>query len=90
MSERRIFLDTAPGEIRGVVTLSGRPERLLLVRDEDSQLEAIGARLAARVADIEPALATAFLDLGKKLPAGLIDSCIKHPTKDGSVGINTD
>ena len=69
MSERRIFLDTAPGEIRGVVTLSGRPERLLLVRDEDSQLEAIGARLAARVADIEPALATAFLDLGQGVQA---------------------
>lgn len=64
MSRRRAFLDIAPGETRGVVTLDDRPERLLLVRDDDDRRLGMGARLAARVSDVEPALATAFLDLG--------------------------
>ncbi|MFL5297667.1 MAG: ribonuclease E/G [Phenylobacterium sp.] len=64
MSRRRIFLDESPGETRGVVTLDGRPERLLLRRDDDDLRLALGARLAARVSEVEPALATAFLDLG--------------------------
>ena len=64
MSERRAYLDVSPGEVRGVVTLDGRPERLLLRRDDDDLRLALGARHVARVADVEPALATAFLDLG--------------------------
>lgn len=63
MSERRTYLDVSPGEVRGVVTLDGRPERLLLRRDDDDLALALGARHVARVADVEPALATAFLDL---------------------------
>ncbi|MBS0331716.1 MAG: ribonuclease E/G [Proteobacteria bacterium] len=64
MSLRRAFLDQGIGEIRGVVTLDGRPERLLIRRDGDDPRLGLGARLAARVASVEPALATAFLDLG--------------------------
>ncbi|WP_296598723.1 ribonuclease E/G [Phenylobacterium sp.] len=64
MSERRIFLDRGVGETRGVVTLDGKPERLILRRDEDDLSLAMGARLTARVESIEPAIATAFLDLG--------------------------
>jgi hypothetical protein len=64
MSRRRIFLDDAPGEARGVVTLDDRPERLLIWRDGDDPRLALGARVAARVAEVEPAIATAFLDLG--------------------------
>lgn len=69
MSERRIFLDRAIGEIRGVVTLDGRPERLFIQRDDDDLRLALGARLVARVANVEPAMATAFLDLGGGLQA---------------------
>ena len=64
MSERRIYLDRGIGETRGVVTLDGRPERLIVRRDDDDPRLQLGARLVARVASIEPALATAFLDLG--------------------------
>ena len=64
MSDRRIYLDRGIGETRGVVTLDGRPERLIIRRDEDEQRLMLGARLIARVTSIEPALATAFLDLG--------------------------
>jgi Ribonuclease G/E len=64
MSRRRIFLDEAPGEARGVVTLDDRPERLLIWRDGDEPRLTLGARVAARVAEVEPAIATAFLDLG--------------------------
>lgn len=64
MSERRIYLDRGLGETRGVVTLDGRPERLLVRRDDDDPRLMLGARLVARVASLEPALGTAFLDLG--------------------------
>jgi len=64
MSERRIYLDRGIGETRGVVTLDGRPERLIVRRDDDDPRLVLGARLVARVASLEPALATAFLDLG--------------------------
>ena len=64
MSERRIYLDRGVGEDRGVVTLDGRPERLILRRYDDDPRLLLGARLIARVASLEPALGTAFLDLG--------------------------
>jgi Ribonuclease G/E len=64
MSERRIYLDRGIGESRGVVTLDGAPERLIVRRDDDDPRLLLGARLVARIANIEPALATAFLDLG--------------------------
>jgi Ribonuclease G/E len=69
MSERRIFLDRGIGETRGVVMLDGRPERLILRRDDEDLRLALGARLVARVASVEPAIATAFLDLGAGLEA---------------------
>ena len=64
MSERRLYLDVAAGEIRGVVTLDGRPERLLIARDADEPVQALGARLVARVRAVDRANALAFLDLG--------------------------
>jgi Ribonuclease G/E len=64
MSARRLYLDRGIGETRGVVTLDGEPERLILRRDGEDPRLRLGARLAARVASLEPALATAFLDLG--------------------------
>jgi Ribonuclease G/E len=64
MSRRALFLDLSPGEARGVVTLEGRPERLFIRRDGDDPRLQLGARLVARVANVEPVLNTAFLDLG--------------------------
>lgn len=64
MSERRAYLDVGVGETRGVVTLDGRPERLLIRRDGDDPRLALGARLMARVEQVEPAIGSAFLDLG--------------------------
>jgi len=69
MSERRTFLDRSVGETRGVVTLGNRPERLLIRRDDDELRLVLGARSAARVENLEPALSTAFLDLGTGLQA---------------------
>jgi Ribonuclease G/E len=65
VSTRATFLDEAPGEVRGVVTLDGAPERLLIRRDDDDPKQLLGARLAAVVASVEPQMATAFLDLGE-------------------------
>ncbi|MDD3837346.1 MAG: ribonuclease E/G [Phenylobacterium sp.] len=63
MSERRLFLDKGVGEQRGVVTLDGRPERLLILRDDEAQDLRIGARHRARVRKVEPQLGSAFLEL---------------------------
>ena len=69
MSQRALFLDRGVGETRGVVTLDGRPERLFLRRDDDDLRLSLGATHVARVASVEPAIATAFLDLGGGLEA---------------------
>ncbi|WP_304186736.1 ribonuclease E/G [Phenylobacterium aquaticum] len=69
MSERRLFLDRGIGENRGVVLLDGKPERLLIERDDTPPAARLGARLAARVRKVEPAFASAFLDIGDGLEA---------------------
>lgn len=87
MSERRLFLDRGIGESRGVVTLDGRPERLLLRRDDDDPRLTLGARLMARVANVEPAMATAFLDLGDGLQAILPFKPDAKPVRGSAIEI---
>ena len=65
MSRRALFLDEGFGERRGVVTLDGRPERLLIERDGSGSAR-LGARFVARVTRIDRASALAFLDLGSE------------------------
>ena len=48
MTERRAYLDAGVGETRGVVTLDGRPERLLIARDADIACQALGAVVIGR------------------------------------------
>ncbi|HEX8232734.1 MAG TPA: ribonuclease E/G [Caulobacteraceae bacterium] len=62
---RRFYLDASPGERRAVVTLDGKPERLIVERDGEASRARLGARYAARVRQIEPGLGLAFLDLGE-------------------------
>jgi Ribonuclease G/E len=64
MSARRLFLDEGPGERRGLVTLDGLPERLLIERDDEGAGPRLGARYRARIEEIAPALRLAYLDLG--------------------------
>lgn len=87
MNGRRTFLDRGVGETRGVVTLDGRPERLILRRDDDDLRLALGARLVARVATVEPAIGTAFLDLGGGGEAILPFKPDARPVRGGAVEI---
>jgi Ribonuclease G/E len=64
MSARRLYLDAGPGESRGVVTLDGRPERLLIARATDQGL-GTGTQRVGRVRRMERAMASAFIDLGE-------------------------
>jgi hypothetical protein len=79
MSRRRLYLDRGPGEVRGVVTLDGRPERLLIERPGELAVQRHGARLVARIASLDRSLASVFLDLGggpqamAPLSAGLVE-----------------
>ncbi len=65
MSERSAYLDRGIGEDRGVILLDGLPERLLIRRHDDDPGLQVGSRLAGRVRRVEPAFASAFLDLGE-------------------------
>jgi Ribonuclease G/E len=67
MSVRRLYLDVSPGERRGVVTLDGLPERLMIERAGSDRGPRLGAQYLARVAEVLPALRMARLDLGPGL-----------------------
>jgi Ribonuclease G/E len=71
MSIRRLYLDASPGERRGVVTLDGAPERLLIERDGDLVRQVLGARLVGRVRAVNRIQNLAFVDLGEGPPAVL-------------------
>ena len=87
MSNRRIYLDRGVGETRGVVTLDDRPERLILRRDDEDLRLLLGAKLVARVATVEPAIGTAFLDLGNGLEALLPFKPDARPVRGTSIEI---
>jgi hypothetical protein len=63
VAERRFYLDRCPGEVRGVVTLDGAPERLLLQRDGELTPR-LGAVYGGRVAELSARLGLARVDLG--------------------------
>jgi Ribonuclease G/E len=63
MSERRAYLYKGVGETVGVVTLDGRPERLIVQWPGDDALDAEGVRGVARIKSIERAFGAAFVAL---------------------------
>jgi Ribonuclease G/E len=63
--KRALYLDHAPGERRGVVTLDGRPERLLIQRTDDPPRQRLGAVVVGRVRRVDRSLASLFIDLGE-------------------------
>ena len=70
MAERHIYIDEAPGETRGVITLGRRPERLLSHRPAQDYPR-LGAGYRARVVKVEKPAGLALLDLGAGLTAAL-------------------
>ena len=65
LSRRRLYLDESFGERRGVVTLEGRPERLLIERQGETAVAA-GARFVARLTRLDRANGLGFLNLGQQ------------------------
>ena len=63
MGERHIYIDTGPGETRGVLAGAGGPERLFIER-VGAGYPRLGERYGARVAKIERSAGLAILDLG--------------------------
>jgi hypothetical protein len=82
MADRRIYIDKAPGETRGVVTLDGRPERLLIEREGETWPR-LGLRRRARVALVDRALGLAVLDLGEGQEASLRLKADRPPPVQG-------
>ena len=84
---RRLYLDDAPGELRGVVLADGQPERLLIERATDKPEHRPGAYLIARVRRIEPTLASAFLDVGVEPDAILPLAGVKSLSEGGRITV---
>ena len=82
MADRRIYIDKAPGETRAVVTLDGRPDRLLIERDGETWPR-LGLRQRARVALVDRALGLAVLDLGEGREASLRLKADRAPPLQG-------
>ena len=82
MADRRIYIDKAPGEIRGVVTLDGKPERLLIEREGETW-PFLGLRRRARVILVDRALGLAALDLGEGQEASLRLKADRAPPVQG-------
>jgi hypothetical protein len=82
MADRRIYIDKAPCETRGVVTLDGRPERLLIEREGETWPR-LGLRRRARVSLIDRALGLAVLDLGEGQEASLRLKADRAPPVQG-------
>jgi hypothetical protein len=70
MARRHIYIDEAPGETRGVVTVGDRPERLLIHRLAQDYPQ-LGVRYRARVLKVERGAGLALLDLGAPVTAAL-------------------
>ena len=82
MADRRIYIDRSPGEVRGVITVAGRPERLFIERDGEGYPR-LGARARARVILIDKTLGLAMLDLGDGLQASLRLKADRPPPVQG-------
>jgi Ribonuclease G/E len=95
MSERRAYLYKGVGETVGVVTLDGRPERIIATWDGDDPLDVEGVRGVARIRKIEKAFASAFVqlpggqdvllplrpDMPKLVEGGLVEIEIRTPSR---------
>lgn len=82
MADRRIYIDRSPGEVRGVITLGGRPERLLIERAGDA-FPRLGLRRPARVTLVDRTLGLAMLDLGGGQEASLRLKADRPPPVQG-------
>ncbi len=60
---RKLFLDIGIGQTRGVVTLDGKPEHLLIDRGGNDPMLRLGAVGVGRVRKVERAFAAAFVGL---------------------------
>ena len=61
---RRLYIDRSPGEARGVVTLDGKIERLLIDREQEPPRARLGETWRGRVRSVTPGFRGAFIDLG--------------------------
>lgn len=68
---RRLFLDSSPGERRGVVVVDGQPERLLIERDGEPRRPLLGETWRGRIGAAATGFRGYFVDLGCG-PAGLL------------------
>ena len=84
MIGRKLYLDEAPGERRGVVVVNGAPERLLIERLGETYPR-LGERYAARVLRIEKGTGLALLDLGEDQRGALRLKADRAPPVEGQM-----
>ncbi|CAN5152074.1 hypothetical protein BH10PSE2_BH10PSE2_16550 [soil metagenome] len=74
MSDVEVFLERIPGETRGVIVRAGRPDVLLIARDDDEPRHCRGARCVGRIDQIDIGMGGAFVNLGVSGATGFLPS----------------
>ncbi len=87
MSRRGLFLDTLPGERRGVVALGGQPERLLIERDGEADRPRLGETWRGRIGAAASGFRGVFVDLGCGPAALLANEAGGQPTQGAAIEV---
>ncbi len=87
MSRRALFIDTLPGERRGVVALGGQPERLLIERDGEADRPRLGETWRGRIGAAASGFRGVFVDLGCGPAALLANKAGGQPTEGATIEV---
>ncbi len=87
VSRRALFLDTLPGERRGVVALGGQPERLLIERDGEADRPRLGETWRGRIGAAASGFRGVFVGLGSGPAALLANEAGGQPTQGATIEV---
>lgn len=85
--KRSLFLDSSPGERRGVVALGGQPERLLIERDGEADRPRLGETWCGRIGEAASGFRGVFVDLGCGPAALLANEAGGQPTQGVTIEV---
>jgi hypothetical protein len=87
LSRRALFIDTLPGERRGVVALGGQPERLLIERDGEADRPRLGETWRGRIGSAASGFRGVFVDLGCGPAALLANEAGGQPAEGATIEV---
>lgn len=87
MSRRALFIDTLPGERRGVVALGGQPERLLFEREGEIDRPRLGETWRGRIGSGASGFRGVFVELGCGPAALMANEAGGRPTGGATIEV---